>query len=238
MSSTRSLQALREWAMPLYTGYHRLRSRGRLRRLIEGRRVLVVGTGPSAADLDSIPPDVLVFTCKLGIRLFAERHRGRHVDLYTCFRSSLEKQAEMPHYFRRTHPRFFLTNDLRYVRSRADLVFTHLLHDNGSDNSMLAHLIKPLHPEDIRGNARRGKTSSGVRLLQYALTFGSAEVYLIGIDLGRNGYVGGDGDLHKPWNHHDIDENFLRLVGAQQGNVFSLSPRSPAARFLPHARLT
>lgn len=228
--------ALRGVGRTLYRCYHHLRSRSMLEPVIRGRRALIVGTGPSAADLGSIPDDVCVLTCKDGLRLFSERSERTHVDVYSCFRSGLERESGLPELFDRTRPGVFVSNDLCYVRNRTDLtgLYGRLMYDVGEDNTMLRRLIRPHTVEEIRGAALRAKTSTGMRLLQYALHFRAREVFLVGIDFGRDGYVWGSREASRPWNHADIDENLVRIVSQRHGNVFSLSASSPAIEYLPH----
>jgi hypothetical protein len=103
--------------------------------------------------------------------------------------------------------------------------------DDGRDTRYLKALIRPATLESIRGASTVQATSSGLLLLQYALTFGAAEIYLAGIDFGRGGYFWGPSSY--PWRHDDIDENFVRIVGGRFKNVYSASDKSPAAAYLP-----
>lgn len=221
-------------ALPLILRYHHFRNEPALRTLLAGRRVLVLGTGPSAAELGAVPDDVVIATCKLGLRLVAERLPGRRVDLYTCFRSSLETYADLVDVFQRTRPRIFMFSDLRYIRRRRDLdgTYSTLLRETGSDNYILRRLIAPLKVGDIRGSAYRAKTSSGIKLLQFALYYGAAEVHVLGIDFGRRGYYSGETDVGKRWHHDDIDENFVRLMSERHDNLYSASGSSPVCEYL------
>ena len=237
MSVATTVSGLRKAA---YRYYHRLHDRSLLTRMIAGQRVLIVGTGPSAAELESIPEDVKIFTCKDGLSLFAKRAERRRIDVYSCIRSRLQGELRLPELLERTRPRILMSNDLQYVRCRRDLrgLYSSLAYDAGEDNDILRKLIEPLSIDDICGNALRPKISSGMRLLQYAIYFGAREVYLIGIDFGRNGYVWGQRRHDRPWNHADIDENFISTLSAKHHNVFSLSSTSPIAEYIPQRLMT
>jgi hypothetical protein len=225
--------------MTPYRCYHRLRRRSVLKPIIAGQRVLIVGTGPSAAELGWIPDDVLICTCKDGLSLFAERTQRRRVDIYASIRSRLQTEPRLPELLSRTRPKILMSNDPRYIRRRRNLrgFYSTLVWDSGDDNALVGRLIAPLSVREIRGSALRLKLSTGMRLLHYAIYFCASEIYLIGIDLGQKGYVWGERTADRPWNHADIDENFLRIVSARYHNIFSLSSNSPIARYLPCRRL-
>jgi hypothetical protein len=208
--------------------------------MIAGHRVLIVGTGPSAAELGSIPDDVKVFTCKDGLALFAARAERRRIDIYSCIRSRLQREARLAELLERTRPRILMSNDPKYIRGRRDLrgLYSSLTYDAGDDNTIVHKLIEPLSVDDILGKALRPKISSGMRLLHYAVYFGAREIYLVGIDLGRNGYVWGQRAADRPWNHADIDENFIRTLASRHDNVFSLSMTSPIAEYVPYRTMT
>jgi hypothetical protein len=229
-------ETARRVGMPLYRSYHRRRTRGILKPLIAGQRVLIVGTGPSAAELGSIPGDVRIFTCKDGLSLFAERAERRHVDVYACIRSRLLREPRLAELFERTRPTVVMSNDVRYVARRQSLrgLYATLVYDAGEDNTIVRKLIAPLSVADICGNALRPKISTGMRLLHYAVHFGAREIYVLGIDLGRDGYVWGSRQPDRPWNHADIDDNFIKTLSARYDHIFSVSPKSPVAEYLPY----
>lgn len=205
---------------------------------VAGRRVLVMGSGTSVRALGEIPDDVAVFTCKAGICILAERSPPPRVEVYSCFRSGLSSNADLVPALLRVRTHFFMSNDLGYVRRRRDLdgAYSVLLRDVGDDNHLLTKLIAPRTLTEIRGRAVRAKTSSGIRLLQYALHYGAREIYVAGVDFGRDGYAW-PGEAQKRWNHEDIDENFVRLMGERHRNVFSATAESPIAEYFAHRDL-
>jgi hypothetical protein len=221
--------------MAAYQCYQRARGRSVLKPMIAGQRVLIVGTGPSAAELGPIPDDVRVLTCKDGLSLFATRTQRSRVDVYSCIRSRLQTDARLAELLERTRPTVLMSNDLSYVRRRRNLqgLYSTLVYDSGDDSTVLRKLIAPLSIEDICGRARRAKISTGMRLLQHALYFGARRIYLIGLDFGRDGYVWGERTADRPWNHADIDENFIRRMATLHDNIFSLSSRSPVTEYVP-----
>jgi hypothetical protein len=231
--------AARDACMVPYWYYHRLRRNSVLKPMFMGRRVLIAGTGPSAAELGWIPDDVLICTCKDGLHLFAERTQRSRVDVYASIGSRLRNERRLPELFARTRPRVFISSDVKYVRRSHTLrgLYSRLVYDSGEDNGIVRKLIAPLSVRDIRGNAFREKISTGMRLLHYAVYFGAREIYLIGIDLGHNGYVWGERKADRPWNHADIDENFIKIMSTRYTNLFTLSSDSPIARYLPYRRL-
>ena len=124
-----------------------------------------------------------------------------------------------------------LTNNFYFLKKRRRLYYSysHILQNNNSDNYYLRSLIKPHAVKDIMGNSILPWTSSGMRLLQYALFFGAKEIYVTGLDLGRGGYSWGRSNH---WCHEDIDENFVKIISKKYRNVYSLSAKSPIAKYI------
>lgn len=234
------VSAARAVSRPFYLSFHRMRNRAVLRPVIAGQRVLIVGTGPSAAELGAIPDDVRIFTCKDGLALFAARPERRPIDVYACIRSRLVRETRLAELFERTRPAIVMSNDPKYLQQHPGLrgLSSTLLFDAGDDNTIVDKLIAPLSVRDICGNALRAKISTGMRLLHYAVHLGAREVYLLGIDLGRNGYVWGRREADRPWNHEDIDDNFIAALSRKYDHVFSVSPNSPIAEYLPCRSMT
>ena len=69
-------------ARPMIWANDRLMARAVLDDLLRGKRVLVLGSGPSANDLESIPNDVVVLSCKLAPAVLAAKNLRRRLDLY------------------------------------------------------------------------------------------------------------------------------------------------------------
>ncbi|MDY6953466.1 MAG: hypothetical protein SWE60_18310, partial [Thermodesulfobacteriota bacterium] len=184
--------------------YLHLKSRSTLGRLIRHRRVLIVGSGPSASDLLAIPPDLLVFTCNRGLLLFLDGSLKRRVDLYLCQKGAInDRQNDIETLLASVKTNLFLMNKPDFITEKTDLqgAYVALLQDKLSHNYYLRRLIAPYRVSHIRGQYA-AFTSSGMRLLQYALFFKAKETYLIGVDLDQSGYFWEKKNVH--W-HQDID---------------------------------
>ncbi len=222
------LDLYRRWYGIKYALYHRL-NEPVLRDLIKGRRVLIVGSGPSSADIGPVPDDVLTFTCNAGLKLWLDHKFKRKPDLYLCTMKKLAKK-EAETLLPQVRARYFVTDAGDYVRN--------LPAFQGSYEKLLPYdlqrghyLKKVLHPHRFRN---RKSPSTGIRLLQYALYFGAKEIYIAGIDLGGGGYVWGGTNKQK---HTNVDINFLKIVSQKYDNVFSLSESSPTSGLIPHKKL-
>jgi hypothetical protein len=209
-----------------------------LRTLLEGRRVLVLGSGPSANDLESIPDDVLVLTCKLGPEVLARAQLRRRVDLYYYPNIRADGPGrEMRRRIARVLPDLridlLVCEDLLTLMDVLPLKAgsTRLIMDFRSDQRILRRLIAPSRIREIRGRSFCPWTSTGVRLIQYAVHFGASEVYVIGIDLGQNGYA--SSRVMRRWHHQDIDGNFLEILSRRCTHVYSSSANSAIARYFP-----
>lgn len=223
---------------PFVRAYYRVAADGPLRRLLEGRRVLVLGSGPSAGEVPSIPDDVLILTTKLGPEILEDRGLRRRIDLYYYSniredRAGRERRLHIDALLRRMRIGVFICEDffsLLDVRGLKD-AYEQRLMDFGGSQVLLREVIAPIRIEDIRGDSFCPWTSSGVRLIQYALHYGASEIYLAGIDLGENHYA--SGRKMRRWDHQDIDRNFLELISKRHDNVYTISRTSPITRFFP-----
>jgi hypothetical protein len=213
-----------------------------LRRLINDKRVLIIGSGPSARDLAHIPEDVLVFGCNMSPQaLLYSPNPGRAVDLYIgnieafrCYGGSIEQLL-------RTIPiRYFLSRDPKWVRAHSDIVQPHyVLRDRSTTaesyylKRLGMHRASPL--TGILRSSRTPWTSTGIALLQYALVYGAQEIYLIGIDLDCRGYAFTPGTPVRYQSHHMmIDHAVAALCAHRHQHIFCASPYSPLTRLFPH----
>src|SRR5262249_46645056 len=226
---------------PMAWANHRFSAFAALRTLIAGRRVLVLGTGPSANDLQSIPEDVVILTCKLGPEILADKNLQRTVDLYyyaniRADRAGRDKRLHLASVVRGARIGTLVCESLLTLADVLPLKsrYAQLLLDFRSNQFLLRRLIAPKRIADIRGRSFCPWTSTGARLIQYALYFGAREISMIGIDLGQNGYS--SGRSMRTWYHEDIDRNFLELMSKRHDHVYSLSPNSPIADFFPVRR--
>lgn len=210
------------------------KSHAHLRRLIEGQRVLIIGSGPSANELERIPDDVKVFTCNRGVQIFRRLRLDRRLDLYMSTASKMKRLEGLEGDLARVGTKILVVDDFRYVRKHHSLggVFSDLVYDNGKHDFYIKKLIHPHSLSSIRGSSHHAWTSTGIRLLQYALYFGASEIYLTGIDFGKNGYFWGKNE--DKWLHDSIDENFVRIVAARRPHVYSLTRSNSLASILPH----
>jgi hypothetical protein len=229
-----------KFRVSLLRGYYLLtcyysKDRAILRNLIEDKRVLIVGSGSSAKDLNSIPTDVKILTCNEGLRLFTDGRFNREVDLFFSIKSKMERRRNIQHLIRNAKIKAFIVDDLNYIKKKEEFKnrYSQLLFDYSIGNFMLKGLIRPHKVNEIKGRSLP-KTSSGMRLLQYALYFKAKEIYLIGMDFGQNGCFW---DTNFVWLHPDMDENFLKIVSKKYGNVYSLSKNSPVTRYIEHKPL-
>jgi tetratricopeptide (TPR) repeat protein len=69
--------------------YSALKRNAKLNPIIKNQRVLIIGSGPSANDLKSIPKDVKILTCNIGPRLLLDKKFNREIDIYFSGKGSL-----------------------------------------------------------------------------------------------------------------------------------------------------
>lgn len=217
--------------------FHRFKNGFILRRLIQNKKVLIIGSGPSASDIEWIPENMVVMTCNAGLRFFTERKPDHSIDLYFCNKAKMEREKDISKLLQQLRVKVFISRNVDYVRSQPDLrgSFFTLLHDDSTDPYYLNRLIRPHRVQDIQGNCQATWTSTGIRLVQYALYFGAREIYLAGLDYGVDGYFWGPKPT--PWGHPDIDENFIKVVSKKFPHLYSASPNSGMSRYLPYREM-
>lgn len=232
-SPERSFKALRNKL--LWSLSYRLNA-ARLRRLFSGRRILIIGGGPSARELSSVPADTVVLTCNSSLKLAADRGI-RRVDLYYFHkRKAAWRASGLQDYVRRIPIGFFITNlpKLRRVTQKYQEEIKsrpRLLVDSNRNNFYLKRLLRCGHIGDI-GPVHW--TSAGLRLLQYALYFKAREIYVIGLDLSDDYFWG---EKKRSIIEREFEEHVLEEFSRRFANIFSLSERSPITRYFPFKRL-
>ena len=236
------LRKIRELiVMPLKRAWWRSRSHSVLKKLISGQRVLIIGSGPSANELETIPDDMRILTCNAGLRLFVKKNIGRRPDLFLCRKKAMiEDYRDVPDLLAAFKTNLFIMDDLKFVENQPKLkgAYTHLIMDHQKDNFYLKRLVQPLRLAQLSTD-RVQWTSAGVRLLQYALYFGAAKIYLVGIDLNHSGYFWGEKQRYEHSgavirHKHTIDHDFVKLMAARCSHIYSLSKNSPITRYIHH----
>ncbi len=226
-------------ANPLLCRFHRRLFSGWLRDLIAGRRVVIVGSGPSALELSSVPEDAVLMTCNAGLRLLADRGIPNRVDLYYYHKRATEwNQSGLEPYVSRVSIGCFISNLVQAIRigqkyERIRRVQTVFIRDFNRDNFYLEPLLRPSRVRSLSVNGVDW-TSAGLRLLQYALYFQAKEIYLIGID-HTSDYFWGMKDrvlIELPF-----ERRVLQILSKNFSHIYSLSPQSPITQYFPHKRI-
>jgi hypothetical protein len=239
-TSGRRLPALR----PLAHQVHRTLSQpiqdAILRKLIGGRRVFVLGSGPSAAELTRIPDDVLLFSCNVAPEALLQKGLHPPIDLYIANAVARRNYGlRVNRILDQLTVRNYLTRSPRYIRSLGNLRCERVLYDRATEDSnyLLRRWMDKTLVDDLAARTWRGIPSSGVALLIHALVYGAREIYCLGLDLDDRGHAvaGSETDPRIYVEHHQqLDHGILRHANQRFGNVFSVSPNSPLRRFVPH----
>jgi hypothetical protein len=213
-----------------------------LKGIINNERILIIGSGYSAAELKKIPDNVRIFTCNAGLKLFIDNNIGKRIDLFLCRRDLMKDDYRFEDRYVRglllktselkIKSNIFVIDDISCVKEDNELkgLYANLIFDFNENNYYLKRLIKPYRIREIKGSSV-SHASSGIRLLQYALYFKAKEIYLIGIDLCESEYFWGREKIHR---HKDIDEDFIKVVSKKYNNIFSLSKNSPVNRYIKY----
>lgn len=193
-----------------------------LHRLIKGKKVLIISSGLSARKLNRVPEGFLVFTCNRGVKLLNDIKFKGTIDLYFSPADCLENYKEIGENLQSAKIKIFIIDNLNYIKNRPFLKKNcqRLLQDDFANNRYLRSLISGLERIDRLKGSSLPWTSSGMRLLQYALYFKAKEIYLIGFDLDTEGYF--DGQPNQS-DHIDIDNNLMRVLVGKYNNIYSLT---------------
>ena len=222
--------------------YSILKRNFELRKTINNQRVLIIGSGLSANELSHIPEDVKILTCNIGPRILLNKGINRKIDLYFC--ATLmggHKNENVMELLSKCKINLFIIKrkDLRKNWVNVKKVYHECIRkcikDSGNDNYYLNKLIGPDKlgqiQRDVMGNRW---TSSGLRLLQYALYFQAKEIYIIGVDIDEEGYFWGRKNVNE---HLFIDRDFIEIVSRRYKHIYSAAKNSPITHYLKYKPL-
>lgn len=201
-----------------------------------GRRVLIVGAGPSASELTHTPADTVILACNSSIKLVAERGDPR-VDLYYFHkRQGLWKTSGLQDHIKNIEIGIFISNLPKLVRVARNFQRRfndrpNAFLDSNRNNFYLRRLLGTRRIKPMNGIHW---TSAGVRLLQYALYFKAREIFLIGVDLSDDYFWG---DKKRAMVEQAFENSVLDAFSRRFSNVFSLSEKSPITRYFPFRAL-
>lgn len=226
--------------------FYRVKHHRDFKRLIEGQRVLILGSGPSSAEITAIPQDVRIFTLKHGLKLLDRIGVTQPIALFLCWRGHLLRNPFIESFLPKFHSEVILTDFPDTLQNKNNLsnCYTKIIREDGRYNFYAERLIGRdglkkviekvfVYPDEGK---KLKHASSGVRLLQYALYFQAREIYVAGIDLNDEGYFTGE---YKKQKHIAFDRSFLEILSKKNhSNVFSISPKSPLTQYFPHRPLT
>lgn len=213
-----------------------------MKRVITGKSVLIIGSGPSAGELKFIPEDLKVLTCHRGLDLVFKLRTSKPLGVYLTTRSKARRLGIAESLLPQIKTESFVINACDYAKKRpwVNDSCENYLYDDGRDNFMLKKLISPLRVRHLKDNSnyilkqtQDPWTSAGVRLLQYALFFEAKEIFIIGLDIEGDRYFTGE---HKriPMKHTVMDFNFIKHMSNRHKNIYSLTETSPINRFIPY----
>ncbi len=227
------VRATREIINLIILPYFILKNNKIFEELIRNKRVLLLASAPSANDikLEDIPEDVKILTCKAAPRLFLDKKYHRDIDLYMVYGGKMKQDPSLIELLKKIKTKVFVIDDRRYMEKKKELknFYSVMIWDRNDNNYYLKKLIQPYTFRSIIGTSLP-RTSTGMRLLQYALYFGAKEIYLAGIDISEGGYFWGEKNVH---HHLDIDNNFMKIVSKKYDNIYSLSKNSPITQYIP-----
>lgn len=203
-----------------------------LRSLIQGREVLILGSGPSANAVKYIPDQIMVMTCNQGFEIYKKISPDKPVGLFLITNSKIKRIPAILEDLKQIGSKFIGIDNPKKLAHFFKPADNRIFKDDGMSSGMLRSLIPNYTEREYRGKSVHPWTSSGIRLLQYALYFGAKKIYLSGIDFGAGGYAWGKG-LHGPWVHHDLDQNVCRAIAKKYTHVFSLSQTQDNLIFPP-----
>lgn len=219
--------------------YHRIKNYLILRNLIRDKRVLILGSGPSANDLKRIPDDVLIFACNYSPKILLENNMKNKIDLFVTSEYCMHANKKIEKLFKNIKTQFFLTNNMKYIKTNIKKGYSKLLYRKDHNNYYLNKLIGLKDINKIKGTSNPWN-STGIILLQYALYFKAKEIFLIGMDLNEGHFYNQkrlDNGEKYIYEHKDIDHNFMKIISKKYDHIFSASKNSPITRYILYKKL-
>ncbi len=216
-------------------GYDRLSKYKEVKSMINGKRILILGSGPSSCDLKTIPEDVKIFTCHGSPKILENKKISRRVDLYYAMDKVLDSpQKNILKLLSIFKPRIFITNNTRLVKKHTEYKnhYDLLIQDNPFNRYYMDSSIHPIKLDKTKLEKNSTPyTSTGMRLLQYSLCFKAKEIYMIGVDLGVGGYFFKDSFVP---THKEMDQRFMKIISEKYKHVYSLSKNSPITKYIKY----
>ncbi len=170
--------------------YFLLKNKKIFENLIKGGRVLIICSGPSVNDLDlnKIPGDVRIFSCKRAPCIFLNKEEDKIIDLYINYIDKFKVDENLEDFIKKLKINIFVIDKTSFIKNNKELRnYQQLVQDSENNDYYLKKLIKPHNINKIKGSSL-DKTSNGMRLLQYALYFKAKEIYIVSIDMNKQGY--------------------------------------------------
>jgi hypothetical protein len=212
-----------------------------LEELIKGQRILVIGSGETANELESIPSDVKVFTCNTSYSVLLRKNIERKIDLHLTSRESIKIYSNKANNMLVNNNQI---EDLKKIgvnniicNSADELIEgTYQMYDLIKNNYYAIQLIKPKPIKEISENwlLHCREASSGLRLVIYALYYGAKEVYTIGLD--NSGGYSWDSSLQN-YPHVTFDIPYLKELVKTHKNIYSVSKNSKITEIIEHKEL-
>jgi hypothetical protein len=206
----------------------------KFQKLIRDNRVVIVGTGAAAADIQPFGENARFLVCDGGFSAFVNGRSGKTMDLFLCSQPVIRKKF-VKNKLSEINPGVFLSDDLGFIKKKKGKKHWSgsLIRDYRYDRPFTQKLLTP---SELREVGLEEIASSELRLLQIALYFKPKEVYIVGDEFLNNRYVWDD--PHENGDLLTAKEKFFKIVSKKYPNIFCVSKESLLAKYLPIKRPT
>lgn len=213
--------------------------------ILNQQRVLIVGSGPSAAQLAEIPEDIVLLCSNASSLVLLNRELGKPIDLLSCdYQIYFRYRHHMKQIFPKQKVKVFATNYPHALMNLDEVRYNCLRVVRGLPYHWFYDgFFAPLKREDLVNEIPSVNTSlipsNGMRLLLYSLACSAKEIYLSGIDFWEGGWFKGHIHQHKKEDnfHYEIDHGIARHLSAKSKNIFSACEASAASYYFPYRSL-
>ena len=209
---------------------------------VKGKRVLILGSGPSANDLKSIPEDVIIFTCNFGPQLLLDKGLRTDIELYICmgitFKRYPGKNKDIVGLLSKINLKYMVTEDKRLFEN---IFHKTTIEDSNRNSYYLKKIIHPHKCNEIFKGITSGY-STGNHLIQYALALEAKEIYIIGMDGGfKVHFWSNPDDINEEekriFEHGEFDRRFIEILSKKYNYIYSISKSSPINKYLNYKEL-
>ncbi len=208
-----------------------------LQNIVCGKKILVIGSGPSAATLKRVPSDFVIACCNLSPTLLSKKE---NISLYATTGYAIDGNSKIIGILNENDFKcVFLDEFPRKEIVKKENIFIRNPHSIFLHRKIINISKLLLHIKRLKKNNQHYFFSTGVQLILLSLLAGAKEVYVIGIEADDLVKYGNDitysYDPKVKLNAHLVaDQHALSQMARHNLPVFAISKNSNLANIIKY----